>query len=67
MLQNGRLQIQIFLAAPSVDVLAQLKALGFEGTTKNSSVKVLVGSMPVEKLSAIVKIAGVQFVALAKI
>jgi hypothetical protein len=67
MLQNGRLQIQIFLAAPSADVLAQLKVLGFEGTTKNSSVKVLVGNLPVEKLSAIVKIAGVQFVAPAKI
>jgi Ca-activated chloride channel family protein len=66
MLQNGRLHLQIFLAAPSADVVSQLKALGFEGATKHSSVKVLVGSLPVEKLSAIVKIAGVQFVAPAK-
>ena len=62
MLKNGKLQLQIFLFAPSADVVSQLKALGFEGTTKNSSVKVLVGNLPVEKLSALVKIAGVQFV-----
>jgi Ca-activated chloride channel family protein len=60
--QEGRVQIQIFLAGSSPDVIAQLKALGFESTSKTASAKILVGSLPVEKLPAIVKMAAVQFV-----
>jgi len=62
MLQNGKLQAQIFLATPSIEPETQLKVLGFESQPKNSSRKILVGSLPIEKLSAIVKIAAVQFV-----
>ena len=67
MLQNGRLQVQIFLAGSSADVVAQLKALGFEGTTKNSSAKILVGSLPAEKLPAVVRVMAVQFVSPVKV
>ena len=67
MLQNGKLQIQIFLSASSPEVITQLKALGFESSTKNFSAKTLVGNLPIEKLSAIVKIVGVQFVSPVKI
>jgi len=42
-------------------------ALGFENATKNSSNKALIGSLPVEKLSALVKITAVQFVSPVKI
>jgi len=66
MAQNGRLQIQIFLAGSSADIVSQLKALGFESKTKNSSAKVLVGSLPVEKLPAVVRMVAVQFVSPVK-
>jgi len=67
MLQDGKLHVQIFLTGATEDVMAQLKVLGFESVNKNSSIKMLVGNLPVEKLPAIVKIAGVQFVAPLKI
>ena len=66
MLQDGKLHVQIFLTGATEDVIAQLKVLGFESVNKNSSIKMLVGNLPVEKLPAIVKIAGVQFVAPVK-
>jgi len=66
MLQDGKLHVQIFLTGATEDAIAQLKALGFESANKNSSTKMLVGNLPVEKLPAIVKIVGVQFVAPVK-
>jgi hypothetical protein len=60
--REGKVQIQIFLSGSSSDVIAQLKALGFESTSKTLSAKILVGSLPVEKLPAVIKVAAVQFV-----
>jgi hypothetical protein len=63
MLKDGKLHVQIFLSGATEGVIAQLKALGFESASKNLSTKMLMGNLPVDKLPAIVKIAGVQFVA----
>jgi hypothetical protein len=66
MLHNGKLNVQIFLAGTSADTIAQLRAMGFESTTKNSFAKVLVGNLPAEKLPALVRMAAVQFVSPVK-
>jgi hypothetical protein len=65
--QTGKLQVQIFLSGSSPDIVTQLHAFGFESSNRNSAVRVLMGSLPAEELSVIVKIAGVQFVAPIKI
>ena len=61
-LQNGKLQVQIFLTNASPETIAQLNALGFESTVKNVSTKILVGRIPVANLAALVRLMAVQFV-----
>jgi len=62
--QSGKVRIEIFLAGAPNGVLDQLKALGFEVGPKYSSVKSLVGSLPVEKLPALARMPQVRFVSL---
>ncbi len=48
--QAGKVQIQIFLVGTPAAVLEQLKALGFEIGSKPASGKVLLGTLPLDKL-----------------
>jgi len=63
--QAGKIQVQIFLDGDPSTVLDQLKAIGFEITSKHSPGKALIGSLPIDKLSALARMPQVRFVSLA--
>jgi Ca-activated chloride channel family protein len=61
MVHDGKIEIQIFLTGTQPEISDQLKALGFEAKA-NSARKVLAGTLPIEKLQALIQITAVRFV-----
>ena len=60
---NGKAEIQIWFSEKSDEAVAKLKALGFEIVLDPKTAKMLIGRMPVEKLSALAEIKSIRFVA----
>ena len=61
-MKDGTIEVQLWLTDDSSAVLEQLKALGFTTSETRPKEKVIVGHMPVEKLTDLAKISAVRFV-----
>jgi len=61
--QNGKAEIQIWFSEKSEEALAQLKALGFEVVLDPKTAKMVIGRLPIEKLSALAEIKSIRYVA----
>jgi Ca-activated chloride channel homolog len=60
---NGKAEIQIWLNEKSDDVLAKLKALGFEVVLDPKTARMVIGRLPIEKLAALAELKSVRYVA----
>lgn len=60
---DGKAEIQIFLTDKSDATLAELKKLGFEVVLDPKTAKMVIGRLPVEKLSALAELKFVRYVA----
>jgi hypothetical protein len=58
--KDGRLEIRVYLADLSDEVLAKLKALGFQELGQAKSVKLVIGTIDVKQLEALSKLDAVQ-------
>lgn len=61
--REGRAEVQVWLEEKSDETLARLRELGFEVLLNPQSGKLVIGRLPVEKLSALAELKGVRFVA----
>jgi len=61
--RDGKAEIQIFLTDKSDTTLAELKKLGFEVVLDPKTAKMVIGRLPVEKLSALAELKFVRYVA----
>jgi hypothetical protein len=61
--REGKAEVQIWLAEKTPEVLAQLKELGFELLLDPRSAKLVIGRVPIEKLSALAELKAVRYVA----
>lgn len=61
--RDGKAEVQIWLTEKTPEVLAQLKQLGFELALDPRTAKPVIGRLPLEKLSALVDVKAVRFVA----
>jgi Ca-activated chloride channel homolog len=61
--RDGKAEVQIWLTEKTPEVLAQLKQLGFELLLDPRTAKLVIGRLPLEKLSALADIKAVRFVA----
>ena len=64
--RNGKAEIQVFLTEKTPEVLAQLKALGFEIVLDPQSSKLVIGRISLDKLSALAELKFVRYVATQK-
>ena len=62
-IHNGKAEIQIWLTEKSDETIAALKALGFEVALDPKSAKLIIGRLPIEKLSALAELKSVRYVA----
>jgi Ca-activated chloride channel family protein len=60
--RDGKVELRIWLTEKSPEVLAQLKELGFELILDAPSAGLVVGRMPIEKLSALADVQAVRYV-----
>jgi hypothetical protein len=60
--REGKAEIQIWLDEKTPEVLAQLKALGFELLLDPEATHVVIGRVPLEKLSALGELKAVRYV-----
>jgi hypothetical protein len=63
LVREGKAEVQIWLAEKTPEVLAQLKELGFELLLDPQSAKLVIGRVPIEKLSALADLKAVRYVA----
>jgi Ca-activated chloride channel family protein len=61
--RDGKAEIQIWLTEKSDEVLAELKQLGFEVVLDPKTARMVIGRLPVEKLSALAELKFVRYVA----
>ncbi|HYE13884.1 MAG TPA: hypothetical protein VD968_05515, partial [Pyrinomonadaceae bacterium] len=61
--RDGKSEVQVWLAEKTPEVVAQLKALGFEVVLDPQSAKLIIGRLPIDKLSALADIKAVRYVA----
>ncbi len=61
--RESKLEVQVWLADKSAKTLAQLKALGLEVVAESKTSRLLVGRLPASKLSALIRLDAVQYVA----
>jgi hypothetical protein len=62
LVQDGSVEVQLWLTDDSTAVLDQLKAFGFTTSKAVHGEKALVGRLPVEKLADLARISAVRFV-----
>jgi hypothetical protein len=62
-IRNGKAEVQIWLTEKSDETIAALKALGFEVVLDPKSAKLVIGRLPIEKLSALAELKSVRYVA----
>jgi Ca-activated chloride channel family protein len=60
--REGKAEVQIWLNEKTPEVLAQLKALGFELLLDPQSAKLFIGRVPLEKLSALAELKAVRYI-----
>ena len=60
--REGKAEVQVWLTEKTPEVLAQLKALGFELLLDPQSAKLVIGRVPLEKLSALTELKAVRYV-----
>ena len=60
--RDGKAEIQIFLTEKSDTTMAELKKLGFELVLDPKTAKLVIGRLPVEKLSALSELKFVRYV-----
>lgn len=60
---NGKVEIQVWLTEKTPAAIEQLKKLGFEVVLDPKSSKVLIGRLPIEKLSSLAELAVVRYIA----
>lgn len=63
---SGRLRVQVFLSSRTEQVLAAIKALGFEIVVQSQAGLSVIGTVPVDKLKALSEIKAVKYVTLNK-
>jgi Ca-activated chloride channel family protein len=61
--KSGKAEIQIWFTNKSEAALAELKALGFEVVLDPKTAKMVIGRLPIEKLSALAEIKSIRYVA----
>jgi Ca-activated chloride channel family protein len=61
--RDGKAELQIWLTEKTPEVLAQLKQLGFELLLDPQTARLVIGRLPLERLSALADIKAVRFVA----
>jgi hypothetical protein len=61
--RNGKAELQIWLTEKSDATMAKLKELGFEVVLDPKTAKMVIGRLPVEKLSALSELKFVRYVA----
>jgi Ca-activated chloride channel family protein len=62
-IRNGKAEVQIWLTEKSAETIAALKAIGFEVVLDPKSAKLVIGRLPIEKLSALAELKSVRYVA----
>jgi Ca-activated chloride channel family protein len=62
-IRDGKAEVQIWLTEKTPEALAQLKALGLEVLLDSKAGKLVIGRMPVEKLSKLAELKFVRYVA----
>jgi Ca-activated chloride channel family protein len=60
--REGKAEVQIWLGEKTSEVFAQLKALGFELLLDVETTHVVIGRVPLEKLSALVELKAVRYI-----
>lgn len=60
--RDGKAEVQIWLTEKTPEVLARLKQLGFELLLDPQSARLVIGRLPVEKLSALAELTAVRYV-----
>jgi Ca-activated chloride channel family protein len=60
--RDGKAEIQIWLADKSQGTIEQLRKLGFEVILNPQSSKLIIGRLPIEKLSALAELAAVKYI-----
>ena len=61
--RNGKAELQIWLTEKSEGTMAKLKELGFEVVLDPKTAKMVIGRLPIEKLSALSELKFVRYVA----
>jgi Ca-activated chloride channel family protein len=61
--RDSKLEVQIWLAVKSEKTLRDLKKLGFEVVAEPKASRLLIGRLPASKLSALIRLDAVQYVA----
>jgi hypothetical protein len=61
--KSGKAEVQIWFTNKSEAALAELKALGFEVVLDPKTAKMVIGRLPIEKLSALAEIKSIRYVA----
>jgi Ca-activated chloride channel family protein len=61
--RDGKAEVQIWLLDKTPEALAQLKQLGFEVVLDPKSSKVVIGRIPIEKLSKLAELKSVRYIA----
>jgi Ca-activated chloride channel homolog len=59
----GKAELQIHLTEKSAVVLAELQKLGFEVVLNQANSKLIIGRLPIEKLSELAELASVRYIA----
>jgi Ca-activated chloride channel family protein len=62
-IRDGKAEVQIWLNEKTPEIIAQLKALGFEVIAEPNGSKLIIGRLPVDKLAALAELKFVRFVA----
>jgi Ca-activated chloride channel family protein len=62
-IHNGKAEIQVWLTEKTDEVMAKLKALGFEVVLEPKTAKLVIGRLPIEKLAALAALKSVRYVA----
>ena len=62
-IRDGKAEVQLWLNEKTPEIIAQLKALGFEVIAEPNGSKLLIGRLPVDKLAALAELKFVRFAA----
>lgn len=62
-IREGKAEVQIWLTDKTPAAMAQLKQLGFEVVLEPKTGKVIIGRLPIEKLSKLAELKFVRYVA----